>query len=253
MFLFTYIFLVFLGQEGEWMVRGEVRRPFPPPIPSVCKLSCTDVCRPPACSPAAFMHACSRLHTHSAGLEIKLFFQGAHLHLQKLTKGVLYRKQYIFGLPSEILESRRRNQGSPGLLAPPNFEPCSYCLSTQLAATAARDFSQNSRQQHSNSSSTHQANLNLTLMLMVATLAYTKRGKNPNKWNWNPGKWVLIWEYLVRVFQWIPIWQGLYGFHKSLRPCALDENSLSIGRVNHIASSYQVKDRKATTTTTAIQ
>ena len=36
----------------------------------------------------------------TAGLEIKLFFQGAQLHLQKLPKVVLYRKQYIFGLPA---------------------------------------------------------------------------------------------------------------------------------------------------------
>ena len=43
---------------------------------------------------------------------------------------------------------------------------------------------------------------------------------------------VLIWKYSVRAFQWIPTWQGLDGFQKSLRPCPLEESSLSIGRVN---------------------
>ena len=30
------------------------------------------------------------------------FFQGAQLHLQKSLTGVVYRNQYIFGLPAEI-------------------------------------------------------------------------------------------------------------------------------------------------------
>ena len=47
----------------------------------------------------------------------------------------------------------------------------------------------------------------------------------------NPGKWVLIWEYSARAFQWIPTWQGLDNYQKSLRPCTLDEISLGIGRV----------------------
>ena len=45
------------------------------------------------------------------------------------------------------------------------------------------------------------------------------------------GTWVLICEFSARAFQWIPIWQDLDGFQKSLRPCALDVSSLSIGRV----------------------
>ena len=49
--------------------------------------------------------------------------------------------------------------------------------------------------------------------------------------DWNPGIWVLIWEHSARAFQWIPTWQGLNGFQKSLHSCALDERSLSIGRV----------------------
>ena len=43
---------------------------------------------------------------------------------------------------------------------------------------------------------------------------------------------VLIWEYSAEAIQWIPTWQGLDGFQKSLRPCALDEGSLIIERVN---------------------
>ena len=47
----------------------------------------------------------------------------------------------------------------------------------------------------------------------------------------NPGKWVLIWQYSTRAFQWIPTWQGLDGFQNFLDPRALDKSSLSIGRV----------------------
>ena len=47
----------------------------------------------------------------------------AQLHLQKLLKGVVYRNQYIFGLPAVICGSIRIIQGSPGLPAPLNFEP----------------------------------------------------------------------------------------------------------------------------------
>ena len=43
---------------------------------------------------------------------------------------------------------------------------------------------------------------------------------------------MLFWEYSARAFQWIPTWQGLNGFWKSFRPCALDKSSLSIGRFN---------------------
>ena len=41
-------------------------------------------------------------------------------------------------------------------------------------------------------------------------------------------------QYLIyaQSFQWIPIWQGLDGFQKLLCSCALDESSLSIGKVN---------------------
>ena len=37
--------------------------------------------------------------------------------------------------------------------------------------------------------------------------------------DWNPGIWVLTWEYSVRAIQWIPTWQGLDVFQKSLLSC----------------------------------
>ena len=43
---------------------------------------------------------------------------------------------------------------------------------------------------------------------------------------------VFIWECSTRAFQWLPTWQGLDGFEKSLYSCALDKGSLSNGRVN---------------------
>ena len=69
-------------------------------------------------------------------------------------------------------------------------------------------------------------------MLLVANLAIQIMQKKTRKKEWNPGTWVLIWEYSARAIQWIPIWQGLDGFQKYLLPCAMDESSLSIGRVN---------------------
>ena len=68
-------------------------------------------------------------------------------------------------------------------------------------------------------------------MLLVANLAIIKWSKNL-KTDWNPNKRVLIWEHWVRAIQWIPTWQGSDDFQKSICPCALDERSLSIGRVN---------------------
>ena len=53
---------------------------------------------------------------------------------------------------------------------------------------------------------------------------YAKNWKN----YWNPAILVLIWEFSARAFQWIPTWQGLGGFQKSLPPCAVDESNLSI-------------------------
>ena len=68
-------------------------------------------------------------------------------------------------------------------------------------------------------------------MLLVANFAITKWSKKPEN-DWNPSKWVFIWECSVRAIQWIPAWQDLDGFQKTFRPCALDKNSLSFGRVN---------------------
>ena len=62
-------------------------------------------------------------------------------------------------------------------------------------------------------------------------LANTKWCKQPGNY-WNPGKWVLIWEYSTRAIQWIPTGQGLDGFQIYLRSCSLDESCLSIGGVN---------------------
>ena len=33
-----------------------------------------------------------------------------------------------------------------------------------------------------------------------------------NRYDWNPGTWVLICEYSARAIQWIPTWQGLGDF-----------------------------------------
>ena len=63
------------------------------------------------------------------------------------------------------------------------------------------------------------------LILPVQTVA--KTWENDSK----PGTWVLIWEYSARAIKWIPTWQGLDGFQKTLRPCPLGESSPSTVRV----------------------
>ena len=45
------------------------------------------------------LHAAILIATQGSKLS---FFPGAQLHFQKLPKGVVYRNQYIFGLPAEI-------------------------------------------------------------------------------------------------------------------------------------------------------
>ena len=73
----------------------------------------------------------------------------------------------------------------------------------------------------------------LTLMLLVTNLANTKLWKINLKNDWNPGTWVLIWEYSVRAIKWIPTWQPCQdGFQNLLHLWALEESSLSIGRVH---------------------
>ena len=62
---------------------------------------------------------------------------------------------------------------------------------------------------------------------MLAYLAMTE-------WCLKLEKWLKPWHigaHLI-VLWWLPTWQGLYGFQKSLRLCALGESSLSIGRLN---------------------
>ena len=56
-----------------------------------------------------------------------------------------------------------------------------------------------------------------TLLTLVANLANTKLCKEYTKKTTDT--WVLIWEYSAIAFQWIPIWQGLDGFQKSLHSC----------------------------------
>ena len=70
--------------------------------------------------------------------------------------------------------------------------------------------------------------INLTLMLRLANLANTKSLNDAKnlKNDCNPGTWVLIWDYSVKAFHWIPTWQGLDFFQKSLRLCDLDKSSL---------------------------
>ena len=51
-------------------------------------------------------------------------------------------------------------------------------------------------------------------------LAKTKWSKKIFKNDWNPDIWVLIWEYSARAIQWVPTWQGLDGFQKTLHSCA---------------------------------
>ena len=76
-------------------------------------------------------------------------------------------------------------------------------------------------------------------MLLVADLANTKLCKKTLKNDWNPGTWVLIWEYSARAILWVPTWQGLDGLQQSLHPCAFDESSFSVGSVNPLRAVAQ--------------
>ena len=51
-------------------------------------------------------------------------------------------------------------------------------------------------------------------MMLVANFANAKWCKKELKNDWNPGIWILIWEYSARAIQWIPTWQGIEGFQK---------------------------------------
>ena len=65
----------------------------------------------------------------------------------------------------------------------------------------------------------------ISLGLLVANLTKAKWCKK----SWNMTETLAYSESILRG--WIPTWQGLDGFQKSLHLCALDESSLSIGRV----------------------
>ena len=60
----------------------------------------------------------------------------------------------------------------------------------------------------------------LILMTLVAKWTKTKWCKKfeEKKGYWNDDAWVLIQECSARATQWIPTWQGLYCFKKSLCP-----------------------------------
>ena len=74
----------------------------------------------------------------------------------------------------------------------------------------------------------------LTLTISSWLIWPTQNDAKNLKNDWNPGSWVLIWEHSARAIQWIPTWQGLDVFLKSLHSCALDESSPSIRRVKPI-------------------
>ena len=76
-----------------------------------------------------------------------------------------------------------------------------------------------------------------TLMLLVDNLANTKWCKKPEKWL-KPWQMGTHWKYSSRALQWIPTWQGSDVFRKFLHHCALDECSLSIGRVRGSFSGF---------------
>ena len=78
----------------------------------------------------------------------------------------------------------------------------------------------------------------LTLFLLLVNLTNRKGCQKNLKADWNPGTWVLIWEYSAIAFEWIPTWQGLGGFQKSLHLCTLDESALSIEKVNEYSVTF---------------
>ena len=71
----------------------------------------------------------------------------------------------------------------------------------------------------------------VALMLLVANFVHYKWCKKKLENDWNPGTWVLIWEYSPKAIQWIPAQQGLDGLNLYVHPYVLYKNSLSIGRV----------------------
>ena len=68
-------------------------------------------------------------------------------------------------------------------------------------------------------------------MLLMANLANTKRCKETEKSlkSWHVGTHVRV---LSESFPMNTSMAGLVGFQRTFRPCALDESSLSINRIN---------------------
>ena len=111
-----------------------------------------------------------------------------------------------------LYELQKHNECIPAKLL---FARTKNLFHTQFVPTKSQSFPLVwSLSLHCSSQNTHRGRLfnkdnrsSLTLLLLVANLANTK-------WNeilkndWNPGKWVLIWEFSARATQWIPIWQG---------------------------------------------
>ena len=64
-------------------------------------------------------------------------------------------------------------------------------------------------------------------LLLVANFSNMKWCKKKLKNYWNPGIWVHIWENSMGAVQWIPTWQGLYGFHMPPLLCGHDRSGLS--------------------------
>ena len=78
----------------------------------------------------------------------------------------------------------------------------------------------------------------LTIKLLVANF---EEMQNPWKMTETLAHWYSSWENSARAFKWIPTKQGLDGFQKTLRPYALDETSLSIGRVYPLNYTLAIK------------
>ena len=104
--------------------------------------------------------------------------------------------------------------------------PNHFCFVPQLSAqirSSMKDFSSESgrlKQQLIRASSSYHmyplpVHFALSLMLLMANLTNIKWCKNLKN-DRNTGIWVLILEYSVRGFQWIPTWQDLEGFYKNL-------------------------------------
>ena len=94
----------------------------------------------------------------------------------------------------------------------------------KMTETLANGYSYESTQQELSNAYQHARVCPLTHMLQEANLGKYKMMQNPLENDRNPGKWVLIWEFSARAFQWIPTRQGLDDFRESLRSCALDES-----------------------------